>query len=1079
MSNESVQGLKQKIVDSLDIKGFYESCLSKTGKPVSLDFKSDGWSNPVHCPIHDDTGKPNLSINRISGGFRCFAVCGGGSIFDFWCFTNGKDPKVGFAEALVALANLAGVDIKTYSSKDEVPAKPVDSIKTPKPKNYVPKVNKAAAIDSTTIPMDNELVIGYTKNLKENHYKYLLYKRGLVEQTIKRYAIGWNPDLKYTDIDGKKKKGRFTFPVLCKEGLVRNIRVYAPDAHKEKDAKIKNTFGHGSPIRLFGLHELLKYDWDHVCIVEGEWDAMLLNQHFAEHGLNGKSGWGAVSGTGGANTFEAEWLEYFFGKHTYFIFDADATGKLWATNHCTKHFLPALTSKKVPDVRIVNLPLDGTKDAKDITDYFVKLNSKFEDFFEIVQSTPVILHGGVNNDDATVQPIDIDNFITCIKDRKFIDQRVKVPLTISGQSTKIYHAPRTIRVDKCPLMTNGECCASNTGLQILPYGDPIFIAACMSTEKQTQAMLQSVACTKGKPCHVEEVDKVVMEEYFGHQVIKRLTAKEDKDGRLINSQELVTTSVYVLQPEKNIDIGPHDYIATGFVRSHPHTRQATLFVENLEPMEEDWKAFKVDESSKKKLNTIKNFSVKEILDDISTHVTHIYKADEIHLAVLLTYLSPLWINFNGKALRGWINSCILGDSGTGKSATYMRISDWLELGDLFSSLSGTRTGLLYSIKQKGVEWYVQIGRYVMASGKIIAVDEVQETPAEEIKKMAKAMDEGWLEVSQVASGGYRTQTRTVFLMNPKNGKKISDFAYGCQAIVDCFDPMFIRRLDIAIFSSGKEDYDFYNKAHAEKNGTPQSVTSEIFRTLIYWAWTRTINDIHWSEEATKQCLKQATELSNIYGQADDIPLVNPQDFRNNIARLSTALAILSGSFTEDFEGVNVTENHVEKICQFINVVYSSSSCNLRQHSKNSGKKKSLKDFETIEETFSKIIEHSKHSRDRRFSEGQHFLQLILLMQQQQFARRIDLVQQLGISLAWLNKHLAILQMYNLVESYRSGIRITRKFNLFLQRWQENPEVESMLEAVYEKIGKLAMTTDVTELTSQEVNYASHEPDNPF
>src|SRR5690606_8525015 len=118
----------------------------------------------------------------------------------------------------------------------------------------------------------------------------------------------------------------------------------------------------------------------------------------------------------------------------------------------------------------------------------------------------------------------------------------------------------------------------------------------------------------------------------------------------------------------------------------------------------------------------------------------------ILLAVLLSYLSPLRFVFNGEAINGWLKVAIIGDSGTGKSRTYAAISDFLGFGDLFSVLSGSRTGLLYAIKHKGGEWYVSTGRYVAAHKKIIAIDEAQEFEPEELRKMGIAMDQGFLDI---------------------------------------------------------------------------------------------------------------------------------------------------------------------------------------------------------------------------------------------------------------------------------------------------------------------------------------------
>jgi len=1037
--------LKSEIISKIDIKTFYKDMLGE-----NLTFKSDGWSSLCFCPFHPDESNPNLSVNCNSGGFRCFRCGVSGSIFDFYSLRQGMQPASGFQDSLLALCQLAGINI---NDKREVPAVPTDATSTPIPSHYGPRKNKAENIDNQQPPLDKGRAIKAIAGLGPDNYEYLRFNRGIVDSTIKKYKIGFDGSIRYKNREGEWTKGRYTIPIFNKSGELRNIRLYAADALKEY--KMLNTKGYGTPPRLYPLNELISKKPDIIIYCEGEFDTILLNQELEKIGVLGR--YLAITNTHGCKTFESEWMTFFEGCGFVFLLDVDEAGKSAASSHATQYIFPSVSSGKMKFVKIAHLPLSGSKDSKDIGDYLVRQGGTIEELLLIITNTPELQSGGVNNKDAVVPYIEISDFVEAVKDRRYIDQRVRVPITIGGQTNKIYHAPRSIKVSSCPMMREGkDCCAS--GVQIIPYGENIFIECCMASKKQVAIALQDVACTKKQPCTIEEIEKVVMEEHYAHQQVKRLTAVEDEKGRFVNSQELVNVKTYILQPENNNQISPQDYIATGYVRSHPVTREVCLFVETLEPLEEDWKKFELNEEHIQNLKTIKSFdNVKMILDELTEGVTQIYESNDILLTILLTYLSPLWIPFNGNMLRGWINSCIIGDSGTGKTKTYERISNWLDIGDLFSTLSGSRTGLLYAIKQKGTEWYVQIGRYVVASGKILAVDETQEMEAEEIKKMAKAMDEGWLEVSRVASGGYKTQTRTLLLMNPKNGKKISDYAYGCQAIQECFHPMFIRRLDIAVFSTGKDNPEFYNKPFDIEKTKSMKLTSRAFRSLVYWAWTRMANDIHWDSEATSECLAKAIEMSNVYGNADDIPLVNPQDFRNNLARLSTAFAILSGSFTEDMKGVLVTAKHVQFMSKFVDVLYSSSSCNLKQHSRNSAKKKTLNGFEIIKETIENTIENAKHSSDLHRKEGCHFLQMLIILQDQQKIRLRDMVDQVGVNMRWAKKHISILSTYNLVEVYSGNYKATRKFNLFMQKWMEDPVVDEMVQSVNEKVGKYYMT----------------------
>jgi len=614
-----------------------------------------------------------------------------------------------------------------------------------------------------------------------------------------------------------------------------------------------------------------------------------------------------------------------------------------------------------------------------------------------------------------------------------------------------------------------------------------------------------MACSKQKKPSIKVTKKVVMEEYFAHQVVIRWRAEENEEGKFQNTQELVQASIYVLQPTERIDIEPQNYKATGWIRTHPRTCMATFFVETLVPLEEDWKRFSLSNRENQELIQYirKAFTVRQILDELTHGVTRIYEAEEILYAVLLTYLCPLQIAFNNSIMRGWINAAIIGDSGTGKSATYVRFSDWLELGDLFSALSGSRTGLLYAIKQKGGEWIVSIGRYVQANGKIIAVDETQEMESAEIKRMAVAMETGYLKVDRVASGGYNTRTRALFMMNPKDrvGKAatISDFPNGCEALRMCFDPMFIRRLDLAVFTTGKDKYEFYNQrsklSTRKSNGDLPVNTTEnqdasteemklspkMMRALIYWAWSRKMSQIIWSDPATDRCLEQATMMAKMFGDADQIPLVNPQDFREKLARLAVSYAILDRNFTDDLESVIIEPRHVDAMVQLVQILYSSPACNLKQQSQQARQKNNLDDYEKIKKSFEEVIQQMQVSQNKYYRECNPFLQMILIVHQVGTVRQNDVADQIGVSRNWVQRRLAILQSFNLLEINRYGYKTTRKFNLFMREWRMNEQVERMLSQIQGQIGKYVLLQDdiPTEDEPEDFAKSAGYHDDPF
>jgi 5S rRNA maturation endonuclease (ribonuclease M5) len=270
----------------------------------------DGWVLGL-CPLHEDRN-PSFRFHPQTGHWGCFAGCGSGGVFDYLEAVSGKD----FKAVLVEVGDQYGVK------------RPADQ--KPRP------------------PIDEALVRGWHQNLMADQaLRWELQRcRGIDDETLSKYAIGW---------DAKRK--RFTIPIRDKDGQVVNVRLYS----LQKEPKIINyTDGkhrYGSPPRLYGLDELVESKAPQVVLCEGEWDRLLLQQ----------LGFVAVTGTHGAATFRQEWVPFFKDKEVTILFDVDAEGR-----EAADKVAQALSTNSGISVKIAALALSGSKDDNDVTDFCLK-----------------------------------------------------------------------------------------------------------------------------------------------------------------------------------------------------------------------------------------------------------------------------------------------------------------------------------------------------------------------------------------------------------------------------------------------------------------------------------------------------------------------------------------------------------------------------------------------------------------------------------------------------------------------------------------------------------------------------------
>ena len=708
---------------------------------------TDGWVT-ARCPFHDDR-TPSFAFHQKTGRWCCFAGCGKGSAFDFVMQTSGR----GFKETLLALGDRFGV----------------------------PRPARPAAGNPARPPIPETLIQQWMQNLWANEavVRALREHRGLSDVILKQYHIGWDP-----------KRQRYAIPIRDAHGAVVNVRLYSPHKARKMLNYTKGPHKYGSPPRLFGLDALVKDDAaQQVILCEGEWDRLWLQQE----------GFVAVTGTHGAGVFRPDWLTHFKDKDVVVLFDVDTEGQK-AARTVVAAFQTAAAARAA-SVKHVVLPLQGTKDDKDVSDYFHHRDHSGADLHTLINATPVHVY----EDEAKEEEmIALDSFVD-IEHKQVIDRKVSCDIIACGETSEAFHAVEQFQIVTCPRLQKGGCfeCRGVGQPATLPRGASEYIGSCMSSTWQVKAMLRDYACRHGQTPVIELLRRTPVKEFFCHQKVNRVTQTRDEAGQPVQlidgkQQELLEKRVYHLSSDHP---KPGPYRATGWVKSHPKTQQITFLIDTLEPQADDFEGFRVD-AQMEALRAFQALSWAAKLDELTERVTRIYERDEILLATLLTYCAPRWLPFNGEIIRGWLVTAIVGDAGTGKSQTTQRLAEFVDIGDTFSGLTGSRTGLSYALvehQQKG--WQVKIGRYPANSRKLLIVDEAQHLPDWDVRTLAKAMEEGFLQVDRVQSKGYESQTRLILIANPKKDRIMDTFAFGCEALKTLFPPMILRRIDLAVFAN--------------------------------------------------------------------------------------------------------------------------------------------------------------------------------------------------------------------------------------------------------------------------------------
>ena len=896
--------IKGEILSRLNIQQEYEILgVRFAGKP-----NATAW-HPCHNPYKEDK-TPSCGVNIGSGPQRGYLVAfnsnGNGKLgkpyatYSFWDvaldFLPGSTGDFKFV--LYHYAKKTGVRLKSY----------------PPPKE--------------------ENVAKFQASITEEVRKYLNTKRGLSDESILKYEVGW--DL---------KKERNTFPVRDENKNLVNIRYH----NSKKKPKTFNHSGYGMA-RLWGLDRLVDADpGSTILCSEGEFDSQLCEQ---ETGLT------AVSPTNGTNAFLREWVSHFHGHHVVFVWDCDQEGRKAMKNIVLPTFKKAVLAGDVLSLKVIWLfEKDTDKNQKDFTDFITKAGGTGQQVLDLIKSTNSYQY----KIPTTVLPeaIQLGSFDQIDND-KYVGKRVSVPLYVFGENSEAYHAPTEVEVTFCIRQEQSNChgredwdWVCDEPIQI-STGGRIQLSSVAATDAQMKGALRDYVCDKGQrpAVCVQDENRATLREVYAHQVLE--------GGIPSEKNELVEKPVYVMGGAM-VPIG--QYQATGFIHSHPRNQRPTMLIDQIEPQEEDWQAFDLN-NCRDHLTELQALSPIEMIQDLSQNVTRIYEREDIHLGTLLTMVSPQWIDFPGDGrIRGWISSIIIGDTGTGKSQTCDSLFGYAGVGTRVSGMTSSRTGITYAMQydeRRG--WRIKAGALLKMSRQALIIDEAQDLKEFELKTMAEALDTGILKIARVESRTFESMTRCLFSCNPRaedryaNQRSMDSFLYGCQALSDIFPQMMIRRIDLAMFVAGYDIEDKMKIYAPQKSEGPKVVSRKNFRSLIHYAWNLKPEQIYISDDVGDKIRYAALDLASKFGQGVDLPIVYPEDFRKTFCRLVTAFAVLDLASDDNFQTITVSAQHIEYVADFLNDIYSADNCRLDVYSQRYQETHGVQDLAEVEDGIKKHCE---------------------------------------------------------------------------------------------------------------------------
>lgn len=483
-----------------------------------------------------------------------------------------------------------------------------------------------------------------------------------------------------------------------------------------------------------------------------------------------------------------------------------------------------------------------------------------------------------------------------------------------------------------------------------------------------------------------------------------------------------------------------------FTHPHPQSQHVVHIFGDAKPEIDDINEFTMTPEIYERL---KIFQVKpgqdiakqldNIYEDLETNVCRIWNRREIMLVMDLSIHSVLFFTFQqNRVKKGWVEVTVVGDSGQGKTAVADAFIEHYRVGERYGAESANRTGMLWTWRQTAQgSWLLSWGFIPRNDRRVVVLDEMKDANQEDLKKMSEMRSSGQLHAAGPRSGTTNARTRLIFLTNTASGRQLATYDYGIESLTEIFRANEdIRRIDLALaVRSGDVASDIMNRQTADIPVVPHVYESDLCHQLVMWAWTRRVHQVEIEPDAESAIIRESMVISQKYTSA--IPLVEPSDQRNKLARLSVALAARLFS-TPDGHRLVVKQEHVEFVSHFIQRIYDHPSMDYQGYSiKNPIDVGSNMDYGALELEWEKLP-------------GNRILATVLL-RYKTFTK--SCIQDGGgfskDSIRWIMKYLI---SEGLVRSHGRGYSKTEKLISFLKRYTQDHPMTSHDRDTIEETG---------------------------
>lgn len=505
------------------------------------------------------------------------------------------------------------------------------------------------------------------------------------------------------------------------------------------------------------------------------------------------------------------------------------------------------------------------------------------------------------------------NSLGDIAKAKFHNASIRIRAIVSGKSATPYKIPRALDV-KCLGCDDTQCRYRKGKELIVEPKDETFLQFIDVHSNRLKSIVKSVfqiSC-----------DNFGVKVETTQNVLRIFIAQPPGEDRTkwMSSQ----TSYFA---GHDIDSN-HTYYLNGYSTVDPRTQVTTYVFTSAEKAKSDIESFELTNKSRERLQPFGEHGcetvndvfgyLNELYESYALNITKIYDRFLLHLSVDIVFHSALEFRLpKGRTIPARIDAIVLGDTRCGKGHVAEGLSKYYGIGEVVGAENCSFAGLVGGAQQIGNHWLISWGRIPLNDRGLVIVDEASELKDHDWTRLSRIRSEGIAEVTKIQQQLTNARCRLLFLANPPS-KAMSNYTFGVHALKDLVHaPEDIARFDFACIVSHEEvSVEHINKQY---DTTDFMFSNVVERELIMWIWSRTADQIQFTQKAVEEIFKSANRLGKFYDIG--IPLIQGENVRFKIAKMSIAFAGRLYSSTDNGAVLLVKKLHVQCAASFIRMLY--------------------------------------------------------------------------------------------------------------------------------------------------------------